>query len=184
MKMRSIKFSYSLFLLVMISDLQSNGSVFKTQQQALNETFADCDTVIRKTLFLTDDQVQEIQNRAKVKIESKLVNYYFGVKNDSVLAFAFFETNVVRTKPETFMVILAPDATVKSTEILAFYEPQDYLPTPGWFQLFVGKILNDALWPKRDIHGVTGATLTVRAVTQGVRKILAIYQVAVKEVAN
>lgn len=155
--------------------------VFKTQQVALQEAFPDNDSIGRKVLFLTDEQVDQIQKLAKAKLDSKIITFYFATKADSVLGYAFFETNIVRTKPETFMVVLSSDAKVKYVEVLAFYEPLDYLPTSNWFKLFTNKVLNNNLWPKRDIHNVTGATLSVQAITQGVRKMLAIYQVAMSK---
>ena len=153
--------------------------VFKTQQEALKEAFSNSDSIDRKVLFLTEDEAAQIQQSAKVKVESKIVTYYAGSKTGSITGYAFFETNIVRTKPETFMIILSPNGKIKYIEVLAFYEPLDYLPTSNWFELFTNKILSDQLWPKRDIHNITGATLSVQAITQGVRKMLAVYQVAI-----
>ncbi len=157
----------------------SHAQVFKTQQKALQEAFPNSDSIERKTLFLTDEQVNQIQRLAKAKLESKIVTFYVGEKADSITGYAFFETNIVRTKPETFMVVSDKKARVKYVEVLAFYEPLDYLPTSNWFALFADKILSDKLWPKRDIHNITGATLSVQAITRGVRKMLAIYEVAI-----
>jgi Na+-translocating ferredoxin:NAD+ oxidoreductase RnfG subunit len=155
--------------------------VFKTRDDALATAFEGAGTVLRKTVFLTDEQVSQIESLAKVAVESKIVTYYIGMKSDSAIGFAFFETNVVRTKSETFLVVVRPDGSVQKTEMLAFYEPMDYMPTSNWFTLFRNRVLSDGLWPKREIHNVTGATLTVRAVTQGVRKILATFDVAVRK---
>ncbi|TDI87145.1 MAG: FMN-binding protein [Caldithrix sp.] len=166
-------------LLLMLAIQAGHAKVFKTQQQALQEAFPNSDSIDRKTLFLTEKQVNQIQRLAKAKLESKIVTFYVGKKADSIMGYAFFESNIVRTKPETFMVVLDKRARLKIVEVLAFYEPLDYLPTSNWFALFAGKILSDKLWPKRDIHNITGATLSVQAITLGVRKMLAIYQVAI-----
>jgi hypothetical protein len=166
------------FMLIFSS---SYGQVFKTQREGFELAFPGDTSVERKALFLTDDQIAKIEPLAKAKLESKLVTYYVGSRADSITGFAFFETSVVRTKPETFMVVVRPDGLVKLVEILAFYEPLDYLPTPRWLKLFNDKMLDDQLWPKRGIHNITGATLTVQSITQGVRKILAIYQVAINK---
>jgi len=162
-----------------LSIQSSHAQVFKTQQQALQEAFPNSDSIERKTLFLTDEQVNQIQRLAKTELESKIVTFYVGGKADSITGYAFFESNIVRTKPETFVVVLDKKARVKFVEVLAFYEPLDYLPTSNWFTLFTDKILSEELWPKRNIHNITGATLSVQAITQGVRKMLAIYQVAI-----
>lgn len=155
--------------------------VFKHQQQALKEAFSDSSAIERRTLFLTQEEVAEIERRAKTQVHSQIVTYYVGKLGEKVLGYAFFETAIVRTKPATFMVVMRPDGSVDYVEILAFYEPLDYLPTDNWLDLFKEKILNERLWPKRTIHHITGATLTVHALTFGVRKILATFEVAVKK---
>ncbi len=174
-----ILLAIGISVLLLISIQPGHAQVFKTQQQALQEAFPDSDSIERKTLFLTDEQVNQIQRLAKTKLESKIVTYYVEGKADSITGYAFFESNIVRTKPETFIVVLDKKARLKFVEVLAFYEPLDYLPTSNWFALFTDKILSDKLWPKRDIHNITGATLSVQAITQGVRKMLAIYEVAI-----
>ncbi len=170
-----------IYALLFISIQPTHAQVFKTQQKALQEAFPNSDLIDRKVLFLTDEQVDQIQKLAKSKLESQIVTFYVGKKADAITGYAFFETNIVRTKPETFIVVLGPNAKIKHVEVLAFYEPFDYLPTSNWFDLFGGKILNSNLWPKRDIHNITGATLSVQAITQGVRKILAVYQVVIEQ---
>ena len=152
--------------------------LMRTQEDALKLAFPTA-KVERLTVFLTETQVEQIQKLAHVKLESKLVTYYVGRSGSEIAGFAFFEKNTVRTKEEIFMVVLNPDGSVRFVEMLAFYEPFDYLPTSRWLKLFGGKSLTDGLWPGREIHNITGATLTARAVTLGVRKVLATFKLAV-----
>jgi transcriptional regulator of nitric oxide reductase len=141
--------------------------------------FSNGETVERQTLFLTEAQVAEIQKAARSKVESQLVVYYRARKAEKVAGYAFFETSVVRTKPVTLMAVINPDSTVRFVELLSFHEPQDYLPAPRWLALFRNRVLTDNLWPKRDIHNITGATLSVQTITLAVRRLMAIYRVAV-----
>ena len=150
--------------------------VFKTQDEFLQETFATSDTVMRKTIFLTRAERESLEEMARSRFESRIITYYEAIEGDSVLGYAYFETEIVRSKPATFVIVINPDATVRVVEMLAFYEPIDYLPTLNWFRLFVGMILDNELWPRRAIDNVTGATLTVQAVTAGVRRSLALHQ--------
>ncbi len=158
------------FLLVTISAASpALPQVFSTQQQALERAFPKPQVVERQTLFLDDKQVESIQKLARAKLESKIVTYYLGKDGDKITSYAFFATDIVRTKAATHMAVVNPDSTVRLVEILAFYEPMDYFSMPRWLDLFRGKLLNDNLWPRRDIHNITGATLTTQAITQGVR---------------
>ncbi len=74
----------------------------------------------------------------------------------------------------TYLVALTADLAVSDLEILAYREPYGgEIRNRSWRQQFVGKTTTDQLRPGRDIVNITGATISVRAVTAGVRKILA-----------
>jgi hypothetical protein len=66
---------------------------------------------------------------------------------------------------------------VRRIEVLAFREPEDYLPRAAWYGQFLDRELGDGLALKRDIRGVAGATLTARATTDAVRRVLALHRV-------
>ena len=153
--------------------------VLMKQEDALRLAFSQGEVIERQTLFLTAAQVAEIQKVARSKVESQLVVYYRARNAEKVAGYAFFETTIVRTKPATLMAVINPDSTVRFVELLSFYEPQDYLPAPRWLALFRNRALADNLWPKRDIHNITGATLSVQAITLAVRRMMATYIVAV-----
>jgi len=157
----------------------AQAQVMLKQEDALRLAFSQDEVVERQILFLTAAQVAEIQKVARSKVESQLVVYYRARNAEKVAGYAFFETTIVRTKPATMMAVINPDSTVRLVEMLSFYEPQDYLPAPRWLALFRHRLLTDNLWPKRDIHNITGATLSVQAITLAVRRMMATYAVAV-----
>jgi len=150
-------------------------------KQAIFETVFSADTEIeRNTIFLTEAQVQQIEKLAKSKVESKMVNYYIGKSNSELQGYVFFDTHIIRTMPETFVVVINPDGDIDLVEILAFYEPKDYLPPKKWLKLFNGKSLSDDMRIKREIPNISGATISTNTITSGIRRILATFQVAVR----
>lgn len=151
------------------------------QDEALKIAFPEAVSVERKTLFLSPKQIEAIEKLAKSKMEYRVITYYVGRNKKEFMGYAFFESHVVRTMPETFMVVLAAEGTVRSVEMLAFYEPEDYLPPKKWLGLFDNKKLDQELWIKRGIKNITGATLTTQAITDGIRRILATFDIAIKE---
>jgi len=88
---------------------------------------------------------------------------------------------VVRTQPEAFLVVISPDGQVRDVRMLAFYEPREYLPPERWFEQFRHERLTPELSTRRKIHSIAGATLSSRAVTGGVRRALALFEVLVVE---
>ena len=157
---------------------QSEGKVYLTKDDALKKAFPDAE-IERKTLFLTDGEVKRTESLSGAKVESKILTYYIAVENGGVIGYAFFESHIVRTKPEVYMVIINPDGSLNHIKILAFYEPEEYLPPKRWFEQFNGKVLDDNLWTKRGISAVTGATLSANGITQEVRKALAVFQIMI-----
>ena len=88
----------------------------------------------------------------------------------------------MRTLPETFLVTIDESGTAKKTIILAFHEPLEYMPIERWYKQFEGKTLEkNPIWPGRDIAGVLGSTLSVRAISSGVRKALALHKILIQE---
>lgn len=168
-----------LFIIIILWGSPAMSKVYLTKDDALKKAFPDANRVERFTLFLSDDDIKQIETLSKAKIESKLFTYYTARGKDSILGYAIFGSHIVRTKPEVYMVVINPDGSIRYIEILAFYEPEEYLPPKRWFEQFAGKVLDDTLWTKRGISAVTGATLSANGITQEVRKALSVFQIMI-----
>jgi hypothetical protein len=157
--------------------------VLLSVDEALGLAFAGCE-VARQTVYLTEAELAEARRLAGVEIPGAVVRPYRGRCPEEGQArgqgegegggTAYFDTHRVRTLPETVMVVVAPDGRVRRIEVLSFDEPPDYLPRAVWYGQLVGRRLDDELALGRSIRGVTGATLTVRATTEAVRRVLAL----------
>jgi hypothetical protein len=159
----------------------ATAKAFYSKQEALALAFPEADKVDNHTYFLTDEQVKRASTLATTPVDSKLFTFYIGHKDGQVIGYAAIETNIVRTLPETFLIVVSPSGVVQKLFVLAFYEPEEYLPSERWLRQFDQQTLTPDLQLRRDIHGIAGSTLTARAVTSGVRKILALFQVLIQE---
>lgn len=155
----------------------AEATVFLTVDEALELAFPGC-RVERETLYLTEEQVASARERAGEEVESPLVHPYVGWCDGRAAGVAYFDTHRVRTLPETLMVVVSPEGEVERIEILVFREPPDYIPRDAWYEQFDGRGLGPDLDVKRGIRPVTGATLTARATTDAVRRILALHEMA------
>jgi hypothetical protein len=155
----------------------SAAPVYSSREQALSRAFPPPATVERKTFFLTDAEREKASRAARSKIDSALVIAYVAKGANGPLGTGYFETHVVRTMPETILVTIRPDGALGGVEIIAFGEPEDYLPRRNWLKLFPGRRLDDDLTVGRGLAHVTGATLTTRAIADSVRRVLAIHSV-------
>src|SRR6266542_2601893 len=150
--------------------------VFLTQEEALKLAFPGA-VVVRRTAFLTEAETRDVAALSGGPAPSALAVAYVATKEGHLVGTAYFDTHVVRTLPETLMVVITPAGTIARIEILSFSEPEDYLPRQHWYAQFPGKGLDDELSIKRGIRPVSGATLTARATTEAARRVLALHQV-------
>lgn len=155
-------------------------SVILTEKEALERAFPGA-SFERKVLYLTDAQVDEIQKLARSRLPSAIVTMVTARTGEQVAGRAYLDTHVVRTMPETVLTTLYPDGSVKAVFVLQFAEPTDYLPREKWLETFEGKPLDTDLWPGRGVRRVTGATLTVQALTEAVRRSIAIDRIVHEE---
>ncbi len=169
-------------LLLGLSLFSMNAQVKMTREEALRNAFPGA-SVDRRTIFLTEEEARRIQTAAQAKVESKILTYYVARRDGMLDGVAFFETSIVRSMPATYMVVVDPDSSVRMVEILAFYEPEDYLPPERWLHQFAGRKTNDDLTLKRGIPNISGATLTTMTVVDGARRCRAAFAqvVAAKE---
>jgi electron transport complex protein RnfG len=151
--------------------------ILLTQEEALKLAFPGA-TVEHRTAFLTLAQQKDARKLSgDDDLPAALVNFYVATRDGKEVGTAYFDTHVVRTMPETIMVVVGPSGDVARIEVLSFQEPEEYLPRPRWYAQFSGKVLDDDLSMKRAIRPVTGATLTARATTDAARRVLALHRV-------
>lgn len=93
---------------------------------------------------------------------------------DSLLGFAAVDEVLGKDQPITFLVAIDPADRLKDVDILVYREPYGgevaYEP---WRRQFRGKSAGDSLRVGREIRSISGATISVHAVTLGVRRVLA-----------
>jgi hypothetical protein len=158
-------------------------TVFLAKDEALALAFPGNERIEERVIILTDAQKAEIEQRARAKLESELWTIYVGWKGGEVQGYAVIDSHIVRTLPETFMVVIDPKGALRRVDVLAFHEPPEYLPTERWIGQFKGHALDDDLKLGAGIQGITGATLSAQAMTAGVRRALALVAVAVPSAA-
>lgn len=131
----------------------------------------------RETLLLTQTEQLACEKSANQEDVRALVTRYVARNDSGVTGYAYLDKHQVRTLPQTLMVVVDAEGRLVGIKVLAFREPAEYMSREGWMEQFRGKTVRDQILMKKNIDGITGATLTARAVTQCARRVLAVHQV-------
>ncbi len=95
----------------------------------------------------------------------------------------FFIADEVIGKHEfiAYAVGLSATGGVKQIEVMDYRESYGFeIRNPNWRRQFVGKTAADPVRLDQDIRNISGATLSCRHLTDGVRRLLAVYEIALK----
>jgi hypothetical protein len=94
----------------------------------------------------------------------------------------FFFVDAVIGKHDliSYAVALTADGKVRQVEILEYREAYGgEVRHPAWRGQFVGRAHGDPVHLGRDIRNISGATLSCQHVTDGIRRLLAVYAIAI-----
>jgi len=95
---------------------------------------------------------------------------------DGVLGWFIVDEVIGKQELITYALSLDPEGKVKALDVLVFRESHgDAIKLPAWRKQFVGKRPADPVRLDTDIRNVSGATLSCRHVTEGVHRLLLLY---------
>jgi len=126
---------------------------------------------------LTSEQRKEIERQSGIRQRSDTVKAW------RVAGGGWFIVDEVLGKHEfiTFAMGISADGSVRGIEIMEYLETYgDEVRNPKWRAQFTGKTKSSTLQLDKDIRNISGATLSSRHITDGVRRLLAIHDVALK----
>lgn len=126
-------------------------------------------------ITLSDAQRRAIEARAGVRVRERELKAWRA--DDG----AWFLVDQVLGKHEliTYAVALSPEGRVAGVEIMDYRETYGYqVRDARWRAQFLGKTAADPLKLDADIRNISGATLSCRHVTDGIKRLLATYEAA------
>lgn len=156
--------------------------VFLTRTQALGLLFPEADEIEKRHVFLTEREAAAARSAARTEPVSRFYTFYVARSAGKETGYAVIDTHTLRTLTETVMFVINPDGTLRHAEILAFFEPGDYMPGQKWINLFAGKdVRRDRMKAGADVPNITGATISADSFSRAARRVLAVFRVAFAE---
>ena len=146
-------------------------TVYLSPEQALATIFEGKSDFNSSSLKLTKDQRKAISSSTGLTVRDQEIQVWSAGDG----ARMYVDKVVGKHEFITFAVGVGADGEVLGVEILEYKESYGgEIRRPQWRKQFHGKKLSDPLKLDKDIANISGATLSSRSVTDGVKRILAI----------
>jgi Na+-transporting NADH:ubiquinone oxidoreductase subunit NqrC len=132
-------------------------------------------------LALSDAQRKAIARTAGAAGYDKVQRVWEVKRGDQRIGWLIVDRVIGKHEFITYALALGADGTIRGVEILDYRETYGgEIRNPNWRRQFVGKRPGSLLRLDKDIKNISGATLSSRHVTDGVRRLLATYELLLK----
>ncbi|MFK5976392.1 MAG: hypothetical protein QM493_07785 [Sulfurovum sp.] len=167
----------TLFLTIALS-LSASAKV--SVDRILKSSFSKATKIEKKRIILSSKQFAKVKSKAKTAVRTKVYRYYDIKRKSKSLGKAILITRKVRSKKATVLYAFDNKSRLKLTEIMAFSEPPEFIPSKRWMSQLQNKNSSAKLKIGKDIPTISGATLSAYTITDGARVARAIFQLLQK----
>jgi Na+-translocating ferredoxin:NAD+ oxidoreductase RnfG subunit len=161
---------------------EKGAQIYLTLEKAPQVVLPDADSWEKQEVKLSKDQLEQAKKLAapaKPSIWESAFTTFIGRKAGAIVGYAIVCEEIGKHRPITFIVSAGPDGKVKDTAIMTYREPiGGEVRQEKFLDQFSGKALQNPIMQHKDIRNISGATLSVQALSRGVRKALAVLKVA------
>ena len=176
-KLISITFALSIFLF----GLSSQAQQYLTVEQAQKAIFNTAESFKQAPVTLSADQISKIKSAASTGTPIPDKRIWQVLEAGKLVG--WFVVDEVYGKHEfiTYAVGINLDGTVRMIDVMDYRETYGYqVRETGWRGQFAGKNVSSSLKLGKGIDNISGATLSCKHLADGVKRVLTLYDVALK----
>jgi hypothetical protein len=147
--------------------------VFLTEEDALKLMFPQSERIRKEVLTLSMEKKLHIEERIGWKFPEDSFEVYVGETGKQVDGYALVQNTIGKHKPMTYMVGVDTHGRVLNVELLVFREARgSEVRTKRFNVQYEGKTVLDPVRINKDIINISGATMSVRSLSAGVKRVL------------
>ena len=149
---------------------------YLTVEEAQRIAFPAANEFIEAHVVFRPADVEAIERLSGQKVRTRGQQVWKAQGGGHPLGFFIVDYVIGKHLVIDYAVALEPDGRVRQVEILEYRESYGgEITARSWLDQFVGKSGRDPIALDRDIRNISGATLSSRHVTEGVKRILAFH---------
>jgi Na+-translocating ferredoxin:NAD+ oxidoreductase RnfG subunit len=151
----------------------TRADVFLTEEEALKLMFPKSERIRKDVIQLTSEKKTQIEERIGWKFPEEAFEVYIGETGTQVDGYALVQNTIGKHKPMTYMVGVDARGHVSNVELLVFREARgSEVRTKRFNVQYEGKTVLDPVRLNKDILNISGATMSVRSMTAGIKRVL------------
>jgi Na+-translocating ferredoxin:NAD+ oxidoreductase RnfG subunit len=154
---------------------------YLTIEEAQRLAFPEATEFVEAHVVFQPADIAAIERRSGQKVRTRGQQVWRARSADRLDGFFIVDYVIGKHLVIDYAVALEPGGRVRRVEILEYRESYGgEIAHRDWLAQFVGKTSADALVIDKDIRNISGATLSSRHVTDGVKRILAFYETCLR----
>jgi Na+-translocating ferredoxin:NAD+ oxidoreductase RnfG subunit len=150
-------------------------------EQAQRLSFPEATRFVEAHVVFKPADVAAIEQHSGQKVRSRGEQVWRAEADGRPLGFFIVDYVIGKHEAIDYSIALDPDGRVKRVEILEYRESYGgEVANRDWLAQFAGKSVGDGLRPGSDIRIISGATLSSRHLTEGIKRVLAIHDLLLR----
>jgi len=149
--------------------------VYLTPDEAAKLMFPESESINKKVLTLSPQQKTTIQDIIGWRFPETWFDCFIGETQGKTDGWALIQNTIGKHKPMTYMVGVGTEGEVSNVEVLVYREARGSEVRKSRFNYqYEDKTVFDPIRINRDIINISGATMSVRSMSAGVKRALVI----------
>lgn len=154
---------------------------YLTPAEAQRVIFPEATRFDDETVRFTPQSSSAVSKLSGTKVMNRGHRIWWAYKGDELLGVVVMDHVLGKHEIIDYAVGIGDQGKVQQVEILEYRESHGYeIRSPKWREQFRGKTAKAPLKLNSDIYNISGATMSCRNVTEGVKRVLAMYEVVLR----
>ena len=151
----------------------NHAEVFMSEEDAVKTVLPKSQRVRKEVIRLTQEKKELIEQQIGWKFPENAFELYIGETGDKVDGYAMIHNTIGKHKHMTYMVGVDAKGACSDVELLVFREARGSDVGKKRFNAqYEGKTVSDPIRIHKDIINISGATMSVRSISAGVKRVL------------
>jgi hypothetical protein len=151
----------------------NHAEVFMTEEDAVKIMLPKSERIRKEVIRLRQEKKNIIEQRIGWKFPEESFELYIGETDDMIDGYAMVHNTIGKHKHMTYMVGVDAKGACSNVELLVFREAKGSEVGRKRFNAqYEGKTVSDPIRINKDIINISGATMSVRSISAGVKRVL------------